>query len=149
MTTKPQSLFDRVGGLPVLERVHKTFYDKVYTHKWLGKFFVGHDQSSIEQRQTLFMAEKMGAELDYWGKQPEMAHRHLYITRELFDIRHEILRQSLLEAGVADDLTGRWLRIDAAFARVVVKDSIESFYRNSFQYEQRIIIPRPVDLVDL
>jgi hemoglobin len=138
-------LFDQIGGLPVLEQVHKLFYDKVYAHEWLGQFFVGHDQASIEKRQTLFMAEKMGGDVDYWGKQPEMAHRKMYITHELFDLRHALLDQALHEAGVADELAKRWLAIDSAFVRVIVKDSIESFYRNSFRFEQRVIIPRPRD----
>jgi len=143
MTEGKPSLFELVGGLPVLEQVHKLFYDKVYAHEWLGQFFIGHDQSSIEQRQTLFMAEKMGGDVDYWGKQPEMAHRQMYITRELFDLRHELLHQALVEADVAEELIERWLAIDNAFIRVIVKDSIESFYSNSFNFEQRVIVPRP------
>jgi hemoglobin len=140
------TLFEQVGGLPVLERVHKLFYDKVYAHEWLGQFFVGHDQASIERRQTQFMAEKMGADIDYWGKQPQMAHRQMYITRELFELRHALLAESLQEAGVAPELITRWLEIDNAFIRAVVKDSIASFYHDTFPYEKRIIIPAPEKL---
>jgi truncated hemoglobin YjbI len=138
------SLFEQIGGLPVLEQVHTLFYDKVYAHEWLGQFFIGHDQASIERRQTLFMAEKMGGDVDYWGKLPEMAHRHLYITHELFDLRHQLLSDALHEAGVAENLIECWLAIDNAFVPVVVKDSIESFYRHSFHYQKRIIVPKPV-----
>jgi len=138
-----QSLFDQVGGLPVLEQVHKVFYDKVYAHPWLGRFFAGHDQVSLERRQTQFMAEKMGGDVEYYGKGPAMAHRHMYITRELYDLRHELLRQALEEVGVPELLRRRWLAIDYAFIRLVVKDSIADFYHNSFRYEQRVIIPRP------
>lgn len=137
------SLFEQVGGFPVLQRVHKVFYDKVYAHPWLGRFFEGHDQAAIEQRQTRFMAEKMGADVDYFGKDPGMAHRQMYITRELYDLRHDLLRQTLEEVGVPAVLRRRWLAIDYAFIRLVVKDSIADFYRNSFRYEQRVIIPRP------
>ena len=136
------TLFEQLGGLPVLQRVHGIFYDKIYAHPWLRHFFEGHDQGAIEQRQTSFMATKMGANIPYWGKQPKMAHRHMYITHELFDIRHELLAQSLTEAGVDELLAKRWLRIDAAFRRQVVKDSIESFYRTTWKYEKRIIVPK-------
>jgi hemoglobin len=138
-----QSLFDQVGGFPVLDRVHRVFYDKVYAHPWLGRFFVGHDQTALERRQTRFMAEKMGGEVEYLGKAPAMAHRHMYITRELYDLRHDLLRQTLEEVGVPDILRRRWLDIDYAFLGVIVKDSIADFYHNSFRYEQRVIIPRP------
>jgi len=140
--TKP-TLFELVGGFPVLEHVHKVFYDKLYAHPWLGKFFEGHDQVAIERRQTQFMAEKMGGDTDYLGKAPAMAHRHMYITREQYDLRHALLRQSLEEVGLPESLRRRWLAIDYAFIRLIVKDSIADFYRNSFRYEQRVIIPRP------
>jgi hemoglobin len=140
-----QTLFDEIGGLPTLRNVHKIFYDKIYAHDWLKLFFAGHDQQSIENRQTKFMAEKMGGPVEYYGKQPLMAHRHMYITRELFDIRHDLLKASLREAGIADDLARRWLKIDYAFIRQIVKPSIESFYQTTFQYEKRLIIPKPDD----
>jgi len=45
---KRQTMFEAVGGLPVMERVHKRFYDKVYAHPWLGQFFEEHSQEAIE-----------------------------------------------------------------------------------------------------
>ena len=137
-----QSLFEELGGLATLQKVHKIFYDKLYADPWLKHFFAGHDQQAIEDRQTAFMAEKMGGKVTYWGKQPKMAHRQMYITEELFDLRHEILRESLQEAGVNHELAQRWLKIDYAFKRQIVKDSIEAFYKTTWNYEKRIIIPR-------
>lgn len=136
-------LFDLVGGMETLERVHKIFYDKVYAHPWLGKYFEGHNQESIERRQSLFMAEKMGGDIEYLGKMPKMAHRQMFITEELFEIRSELLRESLQEAGVPDELAERWMRIDQAFKKAIVKPSIERFYQNTFKYEKRVIIPKP------
>ena len=129
----------------MLEHVHKIFYDKVYAHPWLGQFFAGHDQSSIERRQTLFMAEKMGGDVTYYGKGMKMAHRAMYITQELFEIRKGLLTESLVEAGVADELIQRWLKIDSAFQRQIIKDSIEDFYSETWRFEKRVIIPKPQD----
>ena len=136
------TLFEEVGGLAALQKVHKVFYDKIYAHVWLKHFFVGHSQQAIEDRQTYFMAQKMGGNVPYRGKEPKMAHRHMYITEELFDIRHQLLRESLAEAGVPEALAQRWLKIDYAFKRKVVKDSIESFYHETWKYEKRIIVPK-------
>ena len=85
----------------------------------------------------------MGGPTAYYGKQPQMAHRHMYITKELYDIRHQLLKESLGEAGIPKDLTERWLKIDYAFIRRIVKPSIESFYQTTFKNEKRIIIPKP------
>ena len=139
------TLFDAIGGLPTLNRVHKIFYDKVYAHYWLKHFFEGHSQEAIEHRQTTFMAEKMGGPAEYWGKEIKYGHEAMYITRELFDVRHALLEESLREAGVPEDLTQRWLRIDSAFLKQVVKDSIASFYSVTWPYKKRVIVPKPDD----
>lgn len=146
MDSEKTSLYDLVGGEATLERVHRIFYDKVYAHPWLKLFFENNDQTAIEKRQTSFMAEKMGGPARYMGKAPKMAHRHMYITRELFDLRQELLHQSLVEAGVEAALAQRWLKIDSAFHRQICKDSIESFYKTTWKYEKRQIFPKPAQM---
>ena len=138
-----KSLYETVGGLPTLDKVHKIFYDKIYAHPWLKQFFAGHNQEAIEGRQTSFMGEKMGGP-KYLGKPLKQVHENMYITQELYELRHDILKESLTEAGVADDATTRWLKIDDAFMKQITKKSVESFYRDfHFTYKQRIIIPKP------
>ena len=34
------TLLDEVGGKPVLEKVHKHFYDELYKHPWLKNYFL-------------------------------------------------------------------------------------------------------------
>lgn len=138
-----QTLYDAVGGLPTLQKAHKIFYDKIYAHNWLRQFFAGHNQQAIEDRQTSFMAEKMGSPERYLGKDLKMVHEAMYITRELFDIRHALLDESLKETGVEDELRERWLRIDSAFMQKIIKPSIEAMYDNDWQYKKPIIIPKP------
>jgi len=137
------SLYEAVGGLPTLQHVHKIFYDKIYAHPWLQKFFEGFDQQVIEDRQTSFMGEKFGGPA-YIGKPLKQVHENMYIPQELADIRHEILRESLVEAKVPENLAERWLKIDSAFMQQVIKTSVESFYRDyHFKYKQRIIHSNP------
>ena len=138
-----KTLYELVGGLPVMQKVHKIFYDKVYAHDWLGQFFVGHDQKAIEDRQTSFIAEKMGGPDLYPGKEIKMVHETMYITSELFEIRKSLLESALKEVGVEEDLRLRWLKIDSAFKHHIVKDSIESMYNNDWKYKKPIIIPKP------
>lgn len=138
-----ESLYEAVGGLPTLQRVHKIFYDRLYTHPWLKHFFTGFKQPLIEQRQTDFMAWKMGGPNHYRGRELKSAHRQFFIPEDLFELRHRILHQSILAAGVPEELAQRWLRIDRAFKKQIVKDSIESFYAHHFLYEKRVIVPKP------
>lgn len=137
------SFYDAVGGLPTLQHVHKIFYDKIYDHPWLKQFFEGHTQKAIEDRQTSFMGEKFGGP-DYLGKPIKQVHENMYIPQKLADIRHNLLRESLQEAGVSEEQAIRWLRIDEAFMMQVTKESVESFYKDyHFKYKRRIIHPEP------
>ncbi|MDX8406532.1 MAG: group 1 truncated hemoglobin [Mariprofundus sp.] len=138
-----KSLFEQVGGLPVLEAVHKRFYDKMYAHPWLGTFFEGHEQAAIELRQTQFMGLKMGGDIRYPGMALELAHRRMYITLEQLELRQSILRESLQEEHVAEPLIKCWLKIDAAFWSHIKKDSLEDFQAVDLKYERPMIVPRP------
>lgn len=138
-----QTLYEAVGGLATLQKVHKIFYDKVYAHAWLGQFFAGHEQKAIEDRQTSFMAEKMGSVTPYPGKDIKMVHEAMYITPELFDIREALLAESLKEAGVDEELGARWLRIDGAFRNKIVKGSLDAMYDNDWKFKKPIVIPKP------
>lgn len=137
------TMFDAVGGLPTLQQVHKIFYDKVYAHPWLKLFFVGHSQIAIENRQTTFMAMKMGGDVVYMGKDIKVAHETMYITQELFEIRRALLDESIQEAGVTGELRARWLKIDSAFMKSIVKDSLEVFTKTTWPYKKHIFIPKP------
>ncbi len=119
-----QSLFEQLGGQPTLERVHKIFYDEAYKHSWLKQYFGNVDQDLIERQQTDFMAAAMGGPRRYSGKTVPSAHKHIYATQELFDIRHRMLEESIIKAGVPADLRERWLLIDAAFVKGVVKAKV-------------------------
>ncbi len=143
MKQKKQSLFDAIGGLTVMERVHKTFYDKVYAHAWLGQFFAGHDQSAIELRQTQFMAEKMGSKSAYPGRELPLAHRRMYITEELLELRRGLLRETLEEEGLSEPLIRRWLKIDGAFWGKIKNNSLDEFHKVDFKYEQPFIVEKP------
>jgi len=144
-TEKParQSLFDQLGGLPMLERVHTRFYDKIYAHPWLKQFFEGHEQAAIELRQTQFMAEKFGADIVYPGMALELAHRRMFITQDLLELRRELLRESLQEEHVPEPLMTRWLKIDGAFWKDIRNDSFASFSEIDLKYEQPLIVPKP------
>ncbi len=135
-------VYEGIGGRPTIERVHKIFYDKLYEHPWLGKFFEGIDQTLIENQQTDFMSQPLGGPQVYAGKFPGPGHKHMMITKEIFDVRHKILKESLFEAGVPADLAAIWLDVDAAFANAIVKKDIGQC-KQRYRSEGIIVVPRP------
>ena len=118
-----KTLYDRLGGKPTFVKVHKIFYDKVFTHPWLSKFFTDKPQVVLENQQTDFMVQIMGGPKAYAGKSPKLAHQHMVITDELFELRSEILSASIKEAGIRNDLRKEWLDTDRGLKRALVKTS--------------------------
>lgn len=139
--TKAESLYEQLGGHPTIERVNTIFYDKIYRHPWLKQFFAEIDQKTIESQQTDFLAQAMGGPARYCGKFPIPAHKHMFITAELFDARHALLAESLNEAGVPAPVAARWLTIDAAFKGRLVKKS-PSECEGRFKTEAIVVIPK-------
>lgn len=135
-------LYERIGGRDVIARVHKVFYDLVYAHPWLGQYFRDVDQALIEAQQTDFIAQAMGGPATYCGKPPVVAHRHILITEELFDLRHELLARALSQVGVPPELAARWLKIDGAFRARLVKRSAADC-QGRFKTEPIKAFPRP------
>jgi len=138
------TLFDAVGGLVVLRLVHHELYNRLYAHAWLGHYFAGTKQTLIEEKQTMFMAEKMGGPHRFVGHAPELAHRRMYIPDALFDLRQRILLATLCDCGVAEPLRDRWVKIDNAFRRHIVSPSAENFAQRDLGYEQPLNFPAPV-----
>jgi len=136
------TLLNEIGGRPVLEKVHKLFYDKLYEHPWLKNFFLHIDQKVIENQQTDFMVSNMGGGKIYSGGMPKNVHRHMYITEELFDLRTKILKESILACGVPEVLAERWIRIDSAFKHSLVKKSLDQCEKRYFT-DEILNFPKP------
>jgi len=119
------SLYDQLGGRSTLERVHKAFYEKIFVHPDFAALF---DTLRIEHQisqQTEFMMGLFGGPKIFGGRPPKGAHQHLFITEEQFELRHQILGDTLLENGIRGELRDRWLSFDYSFKSQVVKASID------------------------
>ncbi len=141
-TTQGRSLYERIGGRPVIERIHHIFYDKIYRHPWLGQFFSGVNQQHIENQQSDFMSQLTGGPKVYSGRMPQHAHLHIFISEEIFITRHELLQQSLIEAGISEKERGEWLKVDAAFKKIMVKTS-PTECRQRYADEPIVVIHNP------
>jgi truncated hemoglobin YjbI len=140
--SKGKKLFDRLGGRPTLETVHKSFYDKIYAHPWLGQLFAHVSQPLIEAQQSDFMSYLMGGPKIYSGRMPIDAHIHILITEEMFSVRHELLRESLADTHVSEQECKEWLAIDLAFKKVLIKKSREECEAR-FKGDTIMDIPNP------
>ena len=119
-----QSLFEEIGGRDYLQAIVKRFYDKVYEHPWLGLYFKNTPQEHIENQQIDFMTGVLGGPQIYMGRSPKDAHPHLLITEELYELRRDILNQTLKEMNAPEKLVERWNKVEDAFKASMIKTSI-------------------------
>lgn len=124
-SSRGRKLFERLGGRPTLDRVHKIFYEKLYAHSWIGKYFEGINRELITNQQSDFMGMLFGGPKIFSGRMPIDAHMHMMISEELFEVRHGLLRESLTESKIAEPEFSEWLAVDAAFKRILIKKSID------------------------
>lgn len=113
--------FNRIGGRASLLAINKVFYDKVYQHPWLKLYFLAIPQQHIEDQQVDFMQKVLGGENLYVGKAPPLAHSHMFITDELFDVRKQLLIESFNETNTHPEMIDKWLSLDESFRRILVK----------------------------
>jgi truncated hemoglobin YjbI len=137
-----EEYFNKLGGRACFERVHKIFYGKLLSHSWMKGFFAGKDRDHLEFQQTDFMSGLLGGPRIFGGRTPRDAHCHLFVTKEIFQIRHQLLGESLAEAGVPVALRERWLKLDAGFEAALVKQSPDEC-KGRYRTEPVIVVPKP------
>lgn len=118
------TLFEKIGGRDTLIRISKRFYDKIYKHPWLSLYFKNTKQSIIEAQQVDFMTGALGGPKIYGGRTPVDAHTHLNITNELYELRKQLLTDTLKEENAPSELIDRWFKIEDAFKNHIIKKDI-------------------------
>lgn len=137
------AFFDEIGGMVRIKQVHKILYGKLLSHPWLKGFFVDFERWHLEVQQNEFMADLFGrTPKKYCGRAPMYGHQHMFITEEIFMIRHNLLAESITEAKVPDDLKGRWLEYDMGMKAALVKNSADEC-EGRYRSEKVIVVPKP------
>ncbi|MEZ4220464.1 MAG: group 1 truncated hemoglobin [Polyangiaceae bacterium] len=103
------SLFDELGGEPILRKIIDAFVDRVTGDAMIGFFFVGVDRERLKQREYEFAARHLGAGQAYSGRTLREAHARHPIMGGQFMRRLQILKDVLDEAGVPESVKRHWV----------------------------------------
>ncbi|WP_266215163.1 group I truncated hemoglobin [Paraliomyxa miuraensis] len=127
-----------------LSALAKTFYDKVYAHPWIGRFFRHVDQARQEVKLVRFLLLSWGDASfgSYQGQYLREEHANLYITDELFDLRQALFAETLREHGHGGALVGAFLAFNERWRSFVVKRSVQEC-EPTYPGEEIVVVPRP------
>jgi len=121
MKTSKTTLLDDIGGEKVVLSVHQRFYDEIYEDAFIGSFFHFRAKHLLIEKQTAFMVAAFGGPNHYDGAPPAFVHMHMFITKEMSDIRDIYLRRAMFEEGLSQDVCDRWLEVDHSFHAAIEK----------------------------
>jgi hemoglobin len=115
MQTEKQTLYEKLGGEPAIQKAVEVLYGKVLIDPELMGFFTETDMAFQKKHVREFFTFLTGGSEKYPGKNMREAHKHLKLTDEHMDIVKRYFGETLSELGVSEEDTK------------VVVDQIESF----------------------
>ena len=118
-----KTAYQEAGGADGVEKILRSFYQKLSKDVLVGFFFSGKDLEHIIQQQKAFLLRSMGETKTYSGKSPRTAHTHLPpILKGHFDRRLVVLRETLKEFGLSDKAAQAWVDYEDTFRSGIVEE---------------------------
>lgn len=71
------------------------------------------------------MLGAFGGPKNYSGRSPSDAHPHIFVDEEMWQLREQFLKEAFIETNFPEDLRAKWIRIDEAFKKSILKNSID------------------------
>lgn len=103
------TMFEELGGEPVLRRIIDRFVDRVFDDAMIGFFFRDASRERIKEKEYEFAARHLGADIPYTGRALRDAHAPHGIMGGQFMRRLVILRETLDELGVPLHIKEHWI----------------------------------------
>jgi hemoglobin len=118
-----RTLFDELGGEPVLRRIIDRFVDRIFDDVMIGFFFRNASRDRIKAKEYEFAALHLGADVVYTGRPIRDAHASHPIMGGQFNRRLQILRETLEEMGAPAGVREHWLAHTEALRSQVTRNS--------------------------
>lgn len=115
-------LWAALGEGAKLRAILDDFYAQVYADPRLSPFFAGVTADRAAGKQYAFLAQIFTGAPHYFGERPRNAHSWMVISNELFDYREALMARTLRRHGLAEPFVARWLEVEEAFRKQIVKD---------------------------
>jgi hemoglobin len=114
-------LFDRIGETKLRE-VIEDFYSRVFGDVMIGFLFEGKDRQRLIDKEYEFTAQLLGADVKYTGRPMRVAHAQSPIFGGHFERRLQILRETLRDHAIDEEVVKAWLDHSYALRAQITKD---------------------------
>ncbi|WP_428263098.1 group I truncated hemoglobin [Haliangium sp.] len=115
------SLFDKIGP-DQLRTVLVDFYDRVFDDLMIGFLFIGKDRQRLIDKECELTARFLGGDDPYTGRPLRAAHARVPIMGGHFDRRLQILRETLADHRVDEEVQRAWIEHNQALRGQVTSD---------------------------
>ena len=116
------SFYDRLGGEVRLREIIARFIDRVFEDRMIGFFFRSIDRDRLKEMEFQLTAQFLGAEIRYQGRPLEEVHAQHPIMGGQFMRRLQILRETLDEYRVPEDVREAWLAHTESLRPLITRD---------------------------
>jgi len=117
------SLFEQLGGEPVLRAIIDRFIDRVVADTMIGFFFARVSKDRLKQMEYEFAAQHLGADVVYSGRPIHEAHQRHAIMGGQFRRRLVLLKETLAEFDVPENVVEHWVLHTMALESSVTPDA--------------------------
>ena len=117
------SLFDDLGGEPVLRSIIGTFVERMFADPMIGFHFRKANRRRIAEKEYELAAEHLGGGVQYSGRPIREAHAVHAILGGQFDRRLEILRRTLEDADAPPAVIRHWIAYTENLRSHVTRDA--------------------------
>jgi hemoglobin len=121
MPDSQYKLFAKIGGAG-LRAVITDFYARVFGDVMIGFMFQGKDRQQLIDREYEFTANFLGGDVRYTGRPLREAHAKTPIFGGHFERRLQILRETLRDHAVDEEVQREWIDHTQALRHLVTKD---------------------------
>ncbi len=111
--------FDHMGGHDKVTAVMADFVSRTFGDFIIGYLFEGRDQARITKHEIQYATAHLGGPNAYAGRPIGSTHRPLRINKGHFRRRLAILRTTLRDHGVDEDIIDRWIAREAKLESVI------------------------------
>lgn len=125
--------YAEIGGDETLRRVLDAFYERAFADPVLAPLFGRHDKATLKGKQFGFMRLRFTGERGgYMGQRPRNAHHWMVISDQDFDRREALMAETLRTEGLSPEQIQKWIAVEEAFRRQIVKDRPWPLLYNGF-----------------